>query len=355
MKILHVITSLRTGGAEKLMVDLLPRLRDLGHEVDLCVFDGLQTSFYNELEKAGIKIIPLRQGGSVYDPRNIFSLCSLIKNYDVIHTHNTACQLFAAIAGVFFQNITLVTTEHTTTNRRRGKWYLKLGDMWMYRQYKSIICISDQARENLVKYIGESQKIVTIYNGINLSRFQRTVPQEKRNDDKNVVTMVAAFRAQKDHKSLIKAFDLLPADYLLQLVGDGELRKETEDFTKQFSSAARVRFMGNRCDIPAILSNSDVIVLSSHYEGFGLSIVEGMAAGKPCIASDVDGLHEVVSGAGILFPHQDSGALANSIKKCCTDKDYASTIGKACSLRAHQYDICKMAQQYAMLYSFDKH
>ena len=58
MKILHVITSLRTGGAEKLMVDMLPRMKALGVEVDLCVFDGVRTPFYEELEKKGVKIIP---------------------------------------------------------------------------------------------------------------------------------------------------------------------------------------------------------------------------------------------------------------------------------------------------------
>ena len=70
MKILHVITSLHTGGAEKLMVDLLPRLRDLGNEVDLLLFDGTRTPFYKELEKSGIKIHYLSIGGNVYNPLN---------------------------------------------------------------------------------------------------------------------------------------------------------------------------------------------------------------------------------------------------------------------------------------------
>lgn len=350
MKILHVITSLRTGGAEKLMVDLLPRLRDMGHEVDLCVFDGIRTAFYQDLENAGIKIIPLRFGGSVYDPRNIFSLFSLIKNYDVVHTHNTACQLFVAMAGVFLPKVSLLTTEHNTTNRRRGKWYLKLGDLWMYCQYKKIICISDQARKNLVDYIGESEKIVTIYNGIDLRRFQMDTRQEKRSDGKKVITMVAAFRAQKDHKTLIKAFDLLPNDYILQLVGEGELRHETEKFAKQFASGDRIFFLGNRSDIPEILACSDVVVLSSHYEGLSLSSIEGLASGKPFIASDVEGLHDIVSGAGILFPHQDSDSLAFKIRQCCTDKHYAVEVGTNCFARAQKFDIGKMAEQYAILY-----
>ena len=68
MRILHVITSLRTGGAEKLMVDLLPRLRDLGNDVELLLFDGTRTLFYEELENTGIKIHTLSVGGNVYNP-----------------------------------------------------------------------------------------------------------------------------------------------------------------------------------------------------------------------------------------------------------------------------------------------
>ena len=100
IKILHVITSLRTGGAEHLMVDLLPRLRDLGNEVELLVFDGTRTAFYEELEQMGIKIHSLGIGSNVYHPRNMFKLRKFVAKYDIIHTHNTACQLFVPVAKI---------------------------------------------------------------------------------------------------------------------------------------------------------------------------------------------------------------------------------------------------------------
>lgn len=349
MRILHVITSLRTGGAEKLMVDLLPRLRQMGHQVDLCVFDGIKTAFYQELEKSGVKIYSLREGGSVYDVRNILALKRIMKHYDIVHTHNTAPQLFAAIANIFGSQI-LVTTEHNTTNRRRDKWYLKWGDQWMYGQYKKIICISDQARENLVKYMGEDSKIITIYNGIDIARFANALPLEANNDNCKKITMVSAFRPQKDHKTLIKAFCLLPECYRLLLVGDGEMKNETELYAKQFSCSDRIVFLGNRSDIPAILKSSDVVVLSSHYEGLSLSSIEGMASGTPFIASDVEGLHEIVNDYGILVPHEDANALACAIQSICEDKEYAKKIAKQCQNRARQFDISQMAERYDQTY-----
>ena len=349
MRILHVITSLQTGGAEKLMVDLLPRLKEYGHEVELCVFDGIQTPFYEQIEAAGVRVHPLSIGENVYNPWHIVRLYRLMKGFDIVHTHNTSPQLFAAIANIFRKKI-LVTTEHNTTNRRRDKWYLKPGDLWMYRQYKKIICISDQAHENLVKYIGEDPKIVTIFNGIDISRFANAKPKMSPDANIKIVTMVAAFRAQKDHMTLIKAFDFLPNNYQLQLVGDGELRKETESFVQQFSCADRIKFLGNRTDVSELMKSSDVLVLSSHYEGLSLSSLEGMASGRPFVASDVDGLHEIVEGYGILFPHEDATKLANVIIKICTDDGYAKEIAVQCQMRARQFDIAIMAERYNQVY-----
>ena len=103
MKILHVITSLRTGGAEKLMVDLLPRLRSAGHEVELCVLDGIDTPFKSELLAKRIRIIELGRSANVYHPKYLWRLYRLLRHgdYDVVHTHNTAPQLFAAISSVY--------------------------------------------------------------------------------------------------------------------------------------------------------------------------------------------------------------------------------------------------------------
>ena len=156
MRILHVITSLRTGGAEKLMVDLLPRLKDGGHEVDLLLFDGIDTQFRRDAEAAGIKVFDLGIGGSVYSPKRLFKLLPYLKQYDIVHTHNTAPQLFAAIGKVLC-SVVLCTTEHTTSNRRRRwRWYA-LVDRWMYNRYRKVVCISQKAEDNLRNYIGRSK------------------------------------------------------------------------------------------------------------------------------------------------------------------------------------------------------
>ena len=164
--------------------------------------------------------------------------------------------------------------------------------------------------------------------------------------------MVAAFREQKDQPSLIRAMALLPEEYSLRLVGTGDpkLIAECKQLVKELMLERRVHFLGMRTDVPEILKSSSVVVLSSHYEGLSLSSIEGMASGHPFIASDVDGLHEIVDGYGILVPHEDPQALADAIRRVSENREYAKQVADRCVERARMFDISVMAEKYCQLY-----
>lgn len=348
MKILHVITSLSTGGAEHLLVDLLPRLRDMGHIVEVAIFDSNRTTFYEKIEQAGIKIHGFSEKEGVYNIKHIYRLKKLMKGFDIVHTHNTACQMFAAIGKP--KNVKLVTTEHSTSTRRRKYKIFHPIDCWMYRQYDKIICISEPSEENLRNYIGNKYPITTIHNGIDVGRFALAQKIDLGLPGCTVLTMVAGFRYEKDQPTLIKAMQHLPKNYHLQLVGDGERRSEFEKLIKELNLEKRVHLLGIRSDIPQILRSSDVIVMSSHREGLSLSNVEGMSSGNPFVASDVEGLREVTKGYGVLFPHGDDKALATIIQKLSDDKEYRQKIASKCLERAKMFDIQKMVDSYNNVY-----
>lgn len=354
MKILQVITSLSTGGAEKLISEIAPMLRDKGNQVDVLAFDGTDTAFKKYLIDKEIKVYSFGKGCNVYNPLFILRLAKLMKNYDIVHTHNTAPQLFAAIGSVLC-SVVLCTTEHNTSNRRRDwKWYAPI-DKWMYSKYSKVICISDSTEQNLRNFIKDStDKICTISNGINVTSYSHAVSIDKstisKHPERKVVAMVAGFRYQKDQETLIRAFNYLPEDYELWLVGDGERRSIIEQCIKDNNLENRVLLLGIRSDIPSILKSVDVVVQSSHWEGFGLAAVEGMAAGKPVVASDVEGLAQVVEGAGILFTLGDDKQLADIIKQLMEDHTFSQQVSAKCWERAQKFDIQKMVDAYNEVY-----
>lgn len=356
MRILHVITSLRTGGAEKLMVDLLPRLKAAGHEVDLLLFDGVDTPFRREAEGAGIRIYDMGTGGSVYSPVRLLRLIPYLRRYDVVHTHNTAPQLFAAIGSLFSgSRATLVTTEHNTSNRRRKwSWYARV-DRWMYNQYKRVICISQKAEDNLREFIGTSRaEICTINNGVDVARYAVARPSTDLEDIASgcrKIVMVAGFRWEKDQDTLIRAVASLSGSFHLFLVGDGVRRPQLEELIARLGVGDRVHMLGLRYDVPELLHAADYVVMSSHFEGLSLSSVEGMSVGRPFLASDVDGLREVVAGAGILFPHEDAESLAAAITRLEACPDEYRSVSEACRARAALFDISKMADRYSQVYT----
>ena len=112
----------------------------------------------------------------------------------------------------------------------------------------------------------------------------------------------------------------------------------------------RVRFLGNRYDIPQLMNYADVAILSSHWEGFGLAIIEGMAAGKPAIACDIEGVREIVNGYGLLFKQGDEKDLAKHIKSLLGDSQFYQEIAAKCKSRAKDFDINVMVEKFIHLY-----
>ena len=362
MRILQVITSLEMGGAETLVVNLIPRLQALGNTVDLCVFDGTETPLTQRLREESPQTKIYALGDGVYNPLYIIKLARIMKNYDIVHTHNSSPQLFVAIASLFSQT-NLVSTEHNTSNRKRNwKWYRPI-ESWMYGRYDHVICISKIAEEKLREYMGgewlvkssnKYKSITTINNGIDVNIISEAEPCKELLDlkeSRKSILMVAGFRKQKNQDTIIRALTLLDKEkYEVWFAGIGERMEEVKQLAFSLGVSDRVRFLGLRTDIPNVLRAADIIVMSSHWEGLSLSNVEGMSAHKPFIASDVNGLKEVTKGYGILFLHEDAKALAEEINRLASDEAYYNEIAERCYNRALEFDISNTVSGYADVY-----
>jgi len=166
-----------------------------------------------------------------------------------------------------------------------------------------------------------------------------------------LITMVAGFREAKDQDTLIRSILHLPNNYHLALVGDGIRKDLCEQLVKVLGLNERVHFLGLREDVPRILKTSDIVVMSSYYEGLSLSSIEGMASGKPFFASDVNGLREITEGVGVLFDVGNENDLAKKIQFLINRPNEYKKIVQKCQNRAEEYDIKKTAENYIEMYN----
>jgi glycosyltransferase involved in cell wall biosynthesis len=223
--------------------------------------------------------------------------------------------------------------------------------MWMYRQYNAIIAISTEASELLKKYTECRFPVNIIPNGVVVNNYLKALPHEEfRSTGGKIIVMVAAFRPQKDQDTLIRAMQNLPTTYKLWLVGDGERRSECEQLAIALGIEKSVRFWGNRTDVPRLLKTADVVVMSTHYEGMSLSNIEGMASGRPFVASNVKGIREITEGAGVLFEEENDKQLAQIIMRLTTDRAYHDEVVQKCLARAKEFDVSKTAEGYLNVY-----
>lgn len=354
MKLLHIINSLNTGGAEKLIRDTLPLYAEKGMEIDLLVLMNTDGPFLSELKNEDCcKIIALEYK-NVYNPLMIFKIRKIIRNYDIIHVHLFPALYWVAIASILNYKQKFVFTEHNTSNRRRNNLILKIFDSIIYKHYDRIVAISDQVKNELLNHVKiYTSKIIKIENGINFKKIQ-SINSYKKNDifhtKKKYLIQVSSFTKQKDQLTLIKALHYLPDEYVLLLVGKGETKNIINQETKELKLQHRVKFLGIRKDVIELMKTSDIIILSSHYEGLSIAALEAMSSGRPFIASDVPGLHELVKDAGILFPHGDAKQLAEEILSLMANPEYYREIGEKCQTRAKEYDINIMIDKHMELY-----
>lgn len=356
MKLLQIITSLSTGGAEKLVVETTQIYQEIGIETDVVALKNTRTDFWNILSnKSKGKIIGLTSF-SVYSPLIIFKIIPYLKKYDVVHVHLFPTLYWVVIAKyISFSKIKVVYTEHSTDNRRRYNIMFKILDRIVYKLVNEIVSISSKVEENLKKHLNTktSERFSKISNGIDISVYANASAYKKSeffSDDSFILIQVSSFRQPKDQKTIIKSLQYLPENIKLLLVGDGPLKKQHVDFVINLGLQHRVKFLGLRFDIPELLQTADVVVLSSYHEGLSLSSIEGMAC-KPFVASDVPGLTEVVSNYGLLFERGNAKQLAENILALYNDEDYYKLIADKCFERAKEFDIKKMIEGYIRLYN----
>jgi glycosyltransferase involved in cell wall biosynthesis len=261
---------------------------------------------------------------------------------DVIHNHMYRAELVGTRAAIALGEVGhrrpyIVSTAHSSRVRSEE-------DREMLRvltpAMDQLIAVSKMIEDKLVAEGRTTAPITRIYNGVDLSRYERveaccTLPDEYGMEPgSQIVGVVARLEPEKGHPTLLEAWPLVlravPDAYLL-IVGEGSRREALEAQTRDLRIAHRVVFTGRRDDVPSVTAALDVAVLPSYREAQGLSILEALALSRPVVASNVGGIPEMITDAvnGILVPPHDPDALAAAIIRLLRDHPFADTLGRA--------------------------
>jgi glycosyltransferase involved in cell wall biosynthesis len=370
--VLHIISDTNIGGAGRMVLNFLEHYDRTRLRVHvLCPAGSLlaeRCAAYPDVTVIAMPELPADESlapGGLW--RQIPAIIGVIRRcrIDLVHTHASfAGRLAARLAGV-----SVVYTRHRleapdTGRRLPTRLPARLLSLINNATCDRVVAVSRTVRDELLARGVDARKIAVIVNGVDLRKFQPRAPvgaPAGREDDRRpgppIVGLVGRLEAEKGHRCFLEAARLLPPPYdgcRFWIVGEGSLAGELRAYARELGIAGRVAFLGLRDDIPDLLDRMDVVVAPSFSEACPLSLVEAMSMGKPCVASNLDSIREIVTDGrdGLLVAPGDPGGLAAKIAYLLEHPEDARRLGEAAArTAAARFDARVMAEELTLLYN----
>lgn len=353
MKIVYVITQATWGGAQAHLYSLIERQVKIGNTVTL--ISGIEGRLSDQIKKnlPQVKLVIIsnlvRQVSLINDFKAIRALRKLLKRLkpDILHLHSSKAGMVGRLAALGL-SMKVVFTVHgwgfTPGVSKKQQLLIKLVEKTLRPLTTYYICVSefDQnigLRGKVLK--ASKENYVVIHNGApkpkEFDRRPATLPVR--------LVMTARFFKQKDQTSLIRAVKSLDkSKYHLSLVGDGETLEDNQRLVEELRLTDNVSFEGFKSDVSDSLIHNDVYILSTHYEGLPISIIEAMSYKLPIIATDVGGNKELVKDNGYLI--SSISDLTQRIQYLIDHPDLIGRLGNA------SYELYK--NEYTLEHCLDK-
>jgi len=321
MRILYLLFSFTTGGTERLVSDIANEMARREHNVHLYIVNDLyEQSMLDTLDpkvQVQLQKRPVGGGGKL---STLLAVARYIRKnkIQIVHCNSFAAPELLLLKPVFFPNAKVIHTIHGMGQYGTlGKVKCLLRNILCHR----FVAISDSVKQDMLTHGAAGKKIRTVYNAINLDKF---IPGKTEIEPKvvfgNVARIMPEVKGQDILLDALGKLSLSHPGFHCYFAGGADAAHEAvfENLKKtaiDLGLERRVTFLGNVEDIPAFLKKVDVFVLPSRSEGFGISLIEAMAMGIPCVASRLDGPAEVLREGqyGTLFTPEDSDDLAQKL------------------------------------------
>ena len=290
------------------------------------------------------------------DALTLVRLLPLVRRADVVHAHSSKAGFVARVAALLAgRRSRCVFTPHAWSfwayEGAEGGFYRRLERMAAHWCAAIVTVAAFERDAGLEAGVGRAEQYHIVYNGVDVARFAappRPVPGR--------ILMVARFAAaQKRHDVAVRALALVRkshAEAHLQLVGDGPKRPEIERLAAEIGVSDAVAFLGDRDDVPSLLTEASCLLLASDYEGVSLTVLEAMAASVPVVATDVGGMGEViVDGVTGSLAHVTPESVAAALERWLSDPEAAARAGAEGRARARTlYSLERMTADTVAVY-----
>jgi glycosyltransferase involved in cell wall biosynthesis len=364
MRVLHVITQINRGGAENHLFELVKGQLGRGLEVLVAYLKG-DGYWAVPLRGLGARVEPLRLT-RYGDLGPIARLRRLIKDWQphLVHAHLPPGELYARLALLGSGSIPFIISKHNDEPFYRGLGHLALG-RWVARRAACVIAISDAVRLYVEPQLSTSLiRLAVVHYGIDPAPYAAVDGKTRSairagwgiQPEELVIGTVARLFPQKAVHVLLEAYAAYrkwgrrPAR--LVIVGRGPLEQDLKSIATKLDIHGDIVWAGFREDVPAVMTAFDTFVLTSTYEGFGLVLLEAMAAARPVIATAVSAIPEIVQDdvTGLLCPPGDHTRIGAAMVQL-EDPNERARLGYAGKVRAiEQFALERMVTSTISLY-----
>jgi hypothetical protein len=296
-------------------------------------------------------------------PLNIFRIRKLLGQISVstrdeliVHVHLTWPFFYVALASLRLANIKLIYTEHSTTNKRRRIPLFWVFERLLYARYARIICISQGVHDALSKWVGPklAERLVIVPNG---SRIYSLVERSRLGNRLPRLISVGSLSFRKNFATAILAISQLRDEVdSYTIIGEGPDRSRLEQVIQSQQLEGKVQLVGWSDAIEVHLHAADIQIIPSLWEGFGLVAVEGMSTGLPVVASNVDGLREVLGEANpsvtLINQVESVDHWVSGIRKAVGNLHVqgAHSLAQSSREQAEKFTLDQMADRYMDIY-----
>lgn len=329
MKIMYLLFSFTVGGTERLVANICNQMENQNEEVHLYIINDLIDDNLLDTLNENIHVKLLRRKvGSKDKISSLFEVAKYIKKnkIEVVHCNSFNAPELLILSKIVNPNCKVVSTIHGMgqfENIGKNKILLK---NWVCDKF---IGISNAVAGDIVAAGIDEKKVARVYNGIETKKYDCA---KLKKYDENVIVIGCVARIMPELKGqdiLLEAIKIVKKKHpkVMALFAGGVAESQQRDYEKlkkyvrDNSLEENVKFLGNVDNIPEFLNKIDICVVPSRSEGFGLALVEAMAMGVPCIASNIAGPREIISRTelGKLFESNDSDDLANKLENMIVD------------------------------------